>query len=86
MADQSREKPVPVKKGSTGPRQTQPPQGAMPQQPQSQEDLDARQERIRPTRRRGPELPPGPATRTSREALRPDVPPTECDEEGEEER
>jgi hypothetical protein len=48
----------------------------------SPEQLDARQERIRLQRRKGPDLPPG-EPREGAEAQQ-EVPPTECDDEGNE--
>ena len=80
MANQRRDEPVPVKKGTTGPAKRAPAteSAARP----SQEQLDARQERMRLTRRRGPELEPGRESGAPAER-QPNVPPTECDDEGE---
>ncbi|HYU80326.1 MAG TPA: hypothetical protein VEK56_15155 [Vicinamibacterales bacterium] len=68
-----------VKKGVTGPAQRAPAResAAAKQTPQQ---LDARQERMRTTRRRGPEL--APAKETARSERPRQVPPTECDDEG----
>jgi hypothetical protein len=78
-----RDTPVPVKSGSAGPPKRPEPDGA-DVEPPSPEQLDARQERINPTRRRGPELKEG-DTDALADVAPPDIEPTECDEEGEEE-
>ena len=80
MATQPRDEPIPVKRGSAGPERRQPAteSGAKPRD----EQLDRRQEAVRPTRRRGPEL--GRGRETAAVNQPPDVPPTDCDEEGNE--
>jgi hypothetical protein len=78
-----RDTPVPVKRGSA-PAAKRPQAEAADIEPPSPEELDARQARINPTRRRGPELRQG-ETDVLAEMAPPDIEPTECDEEGEEE-
>jgi hypothetical protein len=81
MATQRRDEPVPVKSGTAGrAKEVTGAESAAPRP--KREELDARQERIRLQRRKGPELPPG-EPRPEAEAQQ-DVPPTECDEEGDE--
>ena len=73
------DKPVRVKKGTAGPGR-----GAAGLESaasrRSQDELDARQARIREVRRKGPDLPPG-EDLAALEAPQPAVPPTECDDE-----
>lgn len=78
-SNERRDKPVPVKKGTSAPGRR--PSGLeSPQSPRSDEDLDSRQERIRETRRKGPELKREGDTGVL-EAPAEAVPPTECDDE-----
>jgi hypothetical protein len=73
------DKPVQVKKGRTGPGR----RAAGLESPaasRSEDELDARQNRMREVRRKGPDLPAG-EQRAALEAPQPAVPPTECDDE-----
>jgi hypothetical protein len=81
MANQRRDEPVQVKKGMTGPAKKAPTTEATAAKP-SKSQLDARQERMRLKRRPGPELGRGPESRAQAESQE-NVPPTECDDEGE---
>lgn len=76
---QRRERSFPVKKGSTGPARRRPEDAEAEVAPPSPGELDARQERINSTRRKGPEIPPGESGALA-DIERPEVPPTECDE------
>jgi len=80
MPSQKRDEPVPVQHGTTGPARRPPATESTAARP-DQEELDRRQARVRETRRRGPEL--GPARESGVRTEPPDVPPTECDDEGE---
>jgi hypothetical protein len=80
MANPRREQTVEVKKGMTGPAQRAPATESTAARP-SQDQLDARQQRMRLKRRKGPELGPGPESRAVPETQQ-NVPPTECDDEG----
>jgi hypothetical protein len=81
MATEDDARKVPVKKGSAGTaRRVEPTRRPGAEEKPSKNDLDARQERLRPTRRRGPVLEEG-AGGLSRADRRPaEVPETECDE------
>jgi hypothetical protein len=81
MVSQRRDEPVQVKKGTTGPSRRASTQESAAAKP-AREDLDARQERIREKRRSGPPLPP-PKESPARAETGANVPPTECDDEGE---
>jgi hypothetical protein len=81
MANQRRDQPVQVKKGTTGPARKAPTTEATAAKP-SKAQLDARQERMRLKRRPGPPLGAGPESRAQPESQE-NVPPTECDDEGE---
>jgi hypothetical protein len=81
MANQRRDEPVQVKKGTTGPARKAPTTEATAAKP-SKAQLDARQERMRLKRRPGPELGAGPESRARAESQE-SVPPTDCDDEGE---
>ena len=81
MANQRRDVPVQVKKGTTGPARTAPTTEATAAKP-SKAQLDARQERMRLKRRPGPPLGQGPEARAQAESQQ-NVPPTDCDDEGE---
>jgi hypothetical protein len=73
---------IPVKKGSAGAaRSSDPGRRPAEERKPSKEDLDERQERLRPTRRRGPPLDEG-VGRSRAERKPPDVPETECEEPG----
>ncbi len=72
---------VPTKKGSAGPPRRTITEAASNAAPPGEAQLNARQERIRRKRRRGPELPSAEGTAALREAVRRQVDPTECDEE-----
>jgi hypothetical protein len=80
--DETRRKgTIEVKKGSAGPAKRMDPAeraGRADKRP-TERQLDARQERIPPKRRRGPKLPP-PDNRTRALESVADVPETECDE------
>jgi hypothetical protein len=73
---------IPVKKGSAGPARRMEPgaRAARTAEQPTKPQLDARQERISPQRRRGPDLPPGNQTRSRALTDPADVPETECDE------
>lgn len=79
MANEQRDKPIIVKSGKSAP-----PQRVESLErsvaPPAPEDLDARQARIRETRRRGPGLPPGEEGEAPA-GTRQSVPPTDCDDE-----
>ena len=81
MANQRRDEPIPVKSGNAGRAQRVPETESAGARP-SREQLDNRQERMRVNRRKGPPLPKG-EERAETEALQ-HVPPTECDDEGDE--
>ena len=81
MANPHRDEPVQVKKGTTGPARRAPTTEATAAKP-SKAQLDARQERMRLKRRPGPPLGQGPESLARAESLQ-NVPPTECDDEGE---
>ena len=81
MANQRRDEPVPVKKGTTGPARRAPTTESAAAKP-SKAQLDARQERVRLKRRPGPALGAGPESRARAESQE-NVPPTDCDDEGE---
>ncbi len=81
MANQRRDEPVPVKKGTTGPARRAPTTESTAARP-SKAQLDERQERVRLKRRPGPELGTGPESRAQAENQE-NVPPTDCDDEGE---
>lgn len=80
--DETRRKgTIAVKKGSAGPAKRMEPaeRAASAAKRPTERELDSRQERIAPKRRRGPELPPPDSrARTSESAA--EVPETECDE------
>lgn len=71
-----------VKKGSAGPAKRVEPgrRAARAAMKPTRQQLDERQERILPNRRRGPALPPGDARRSRALAASGEVPETECDE------
>ena len=79
MANARRE--LPVKKGRTAPARRAPALESTAAKPTS-EQLDARQARMRLRRRRGPELAPAQEPAARFESRR-QVPPTDCDDEGE---
>jgi hypothetical protein len=80
MANVRRE--LPVKKGRTAPARRAPGFESTAAKP-TDEQLDAKQARMRLRRRRGPELAPAQESAARFESQR-QVPPTECDEQGEE--
>ena len=83
MAKDDNAREVPVQKGSAGPaRRTDPRRRTGADEKPSKEELDARQERMRPTRRKGPVLEEGAESRARAGRQPAEVPETECDEPG----
>lgn len=81
-ADEKRDTPVPVKKGTAGPPRRVPTTAtASSVSRKTPEELDERQKRMREVRRRGRQLGAGPAAAAL--AVKPAVPPTDADDEGE---
>jgi hypothetical protein len=83
MATDDNARKVPVQKGSAGTaRRSDPRRRTASEEKPSKEELDARQERMRPTRRRGPVLEEGAESRSRAGRQPAEVPETECDEPG----